>query len=258
MGIYVAPTTSTVTIDSVTVTGANDHGIFVQDASHLTISTSTIKDNGVAPTKGINENKAIELVGTSDSVVHHNTVTGNTISGVLDGIWVAGATGTVTSPNTITTAPGGNAVCVVPAPGSGYWLTTTTGEVSSFGSAGFYGSLSKAALTAPVVGMAPTLDQGGYWLAPSNGGVSAFGDATSYGSMAGKPLASPVVGIAATPVAPAAPGGTSTPAGNGHWLVAKDGGVFTFGDAAFMGSDGGKPLNGPVLGGAAVGVTRSA
>ena len=59
-------------------------------------------------------------------------------------------------------------------------------------------------------------------------------------------LNAPIVGMAATP------------AGGGYWLMAKDGGIFTFGDAAFMGSDGGKPLNGPVLGGAAVGVTGSA
>ncbi len=81
VGIYVAPTTSGVTIKGVTVTGANDHGIFVQDASSITIETSTVKNNGVAPTKGISENKAIELVGTSTSTVKGNTVTGNVADG---------------------------------------------------------------------------------------------------------------------------------------------------------------------------------
>ena len=42
--------------------------------------------------------------------------------------------------------------------------------------------------------------------------------------MAGKPLSAPIVGIVATPDA------------HGYWLVAKDGGVFTFGDASFKGS----------------------
>jgi hypothetical protein len=44
-----------------------------------------------------------------------------------------------------------------------------------------------------------------------------------------------MVGIAATP-------------GVGYWLVAGDGGVFGFGDAAFYGSMGAKALNAPVVG----------
>ena len=39
-------------------------------------------------------------------------------------------------------------------------------------------------------------------------------------------LNSPIVGMAATPT------------GKGYWLVAGDGGVFTFGDAHFYGSTG--------------------
>ena len=45
------------------------------------------------------------------------------------------------------------------------------------------------------------------------------------------PSNAPVVGVAATPD------------GRGYWEVASDGGVFTFGDAGFYGSMGGKPLN---------------
>jgi ribosomal protein L24E len=40
----------------------------------------------------------------------------------------------------------------------------------------------------------------------------------------------------------------ATPDGHGYWLVASDGGIFTFGDAGFYGSEGGKPLNAPVDG----------
>ena len=36
----------------------------------------------------------------------------------------------------------------------------------------------------------------------------------------------------------------------GYWLVASDGGVFTFGDAEFSGSLGGMPLSAPVVGAA--------
>ena len=48
--------------------------------------------------------------------------------------------------------------------------------------------------------------------------------------MGGLSLNAPVVGMAATPT------------GHGYHLVASDGGVFAFGDAAFDGSMGGQPL----------------
>jgi hypothetical protein len=57
---------------------------------------------------------------------------------------------------------------------------------------------------------------------------------------------------ARAPVAPAlrAPmvGLAATPAGNGYWEVAADGGIFSFGQAGFYGSMGGKPLDKPVVG----------
>jgi hypothetical protein len=40
----------------------------------------------------------------------------------------------------------------------------------------------------------------------------------------------------------------SSPDGKGYYLVASDGGIFSFGDAAFFGSIGGKPLNQPIVG----------
>jgi hypothetical protein len=51
-------------------------------------------------------------------------------------------------------------------------------------------------------------------------------------------------------VGPRIVGIASTPDGKGYWLVGADGGVFTFGDAQFYGSMGGKHLNRPVVGGA--------
>ncbi|EQD80481.1 hypothetical protein B1A_00847 [mine drainage metagenome] len=44
--------------------------------------------------------------------------------------------------------------------------------------------------------------------------------------MVGTKLNKPVVGMAATPD------------GKGYWMVAADGGIFSFGDAAFYGSTG--------------------
>jgi N-acetylmuramoyl-L-alanine amidase len=43
----------------------------------------------------------------------------------------------------------------------------------------------------------------------------------------------------------------AAPDGGGYWLVASDGGVFSFGTAAFHGSMGGTPLNAPIVGMAA-------
>jgi hypothetical protein len=43
----------------------------------------------------------------------------------------------------------------------------------------------------------------------------------------------------------------ATPSGEGYWLVAADGGIFTFGDARFYGSTGGLDLNRPIVGMAA-------
>jgi hypothetical protein len=38
-----------------------------------------------------------------------------------------------------------------------------------------------------------------------------------------------------------------TPSGKGYWLIARDGGVFTFGTAAFFGSTGAITLNEPIV-----------
>jgi len=40
----------------------------------------------------------------------------------------------------------------------------------------------------------------------------------------------------------------ATPGGGGYWLVASDGGIFAFGDAAFKGSTGAVALNRPIVG----------
>ena len=41
---------------------------------------------------------------------------------------------------------------------------------------------------------------------------------------------------------------SATPTGHGYWNVASDGGIFSFGNAAFYGSMGGQPLTQPVVG----------
>lgn len=73
-----------------------------------------------------------------------------------------------------------------------------------------------------------------YRLAAADGGV--FGGPGWYGSAGAISLNQPVVGIAATA------------SDKGYWLVARDGGIFNFGDAAFHGSTGGLRLNSPIVG----------
>jgi glucose/arabinose dehydrogenase len=69
-----------------------------------------------------------------------------------------------------------------------------------------------------------------------------------------------VVAVVAPPTAPAADavrlnspvvGMAATPTGAGYWLAASDGGIFTFGDARFLGSTGNLRLNSPIVGMAA-------
>ena len=166
--------------------------------------------------------------------------------------------------------------------GGGYWVASSTGGVYPFGDAHSYGSMSGTALNAPVVGMAATPSGDGYWLVASDGGIFSFGDAgvlrldgrhasqrahrghgrhadrataTGWwpptaassatatpafcGSTGGMRLNAPVVGMAATP------------SGHGYWLVASDGGIFSYGDASFHGSTGSIRLNQPMVGMAA-------
>jgi ribosomal protein L24E len=145
--------------------------------------------------------------------------------------------------------------------GGGYYLVAADGSVYTFGNAKFYGSTfsdgltglsGKHPLNAPIVGMAVV--PGGYYLVAADGGVFDFGAAKSFGSTyslgltgltGSHPLNAPIVGI------------VPTPSGNGYWLVAKDGGIFDFGAAPFLGSiytygitglSGKHPLNAPIVG----------
>ena len=79
---------------------------------------------------------------------------------------------------------------------------------------------------------------GGYWTTTWLGAVNAHDNAPVFGSPAASNihLEKPVVGM------------EGTPSGNGYWLVASDGGVFSYGDAHFYGSTGSIHLNQPIVG----------
>ncbi len=125
--------------------------------------------------------------------------------------------------------------------GSGYWMVAADGGIFSFGDAPFYGSMGGTVLNKPIVGMAATPTGSGYWMVAADGGIFSFGDAPFYGSMGGSVLNQPIVGMAApTPKPrPTAPGKPPPPpppaAAHGYWMVAADGGIFSF-DVPFFGS----------------------
>ncbi|MHB8342873.1 MAG: putative Ig domain-containing protein [Ferrimicrobium sp.] len=138
--------------------------------------------------------------------------------------------------------------------GKGYWLVAADGGIFNFGSAGFHGNPYTYGITglsgphplnAPIVGMAPTANGQGYWLVAKDGGMFNFANATFHGSTytygitgltGSRPLNAPIVGMA------------STPGGNGYWMVGADGGVFNFGSATYLGSEGGQSIPAPVVG----------
>jgi hypothetical protein len=76
--------------------------------------------------------------------------------------------------------------------------------------------------------------QPGYQLVTDGGDVLPFGSAP--------------VGSAPAPIGRGVAGVAWTADGSGHWLATRDGGVFTFGTAAFHGSAGAKQLTAPITG----------
>ena len=158
-----------------------------------------------------------------------------------------------------------------PATG-GYWLVAADGGGVQLRRALL--RFGRREPPAPIVGMAATPDGGGYWLVAADGGVFCYGDARFFGSTGGTPLTHPswawrptrppaatgwwpptAGSSASAPPSSARPGGrpstapvvgmAATGEGGGYWLVAADGGVFTFGDATFSGFDRRPPARPP-------------
>jgi hypothetical protein len=131
-------------------------------------------------------------------------------------------------------------------------------------------------ITAPIVGITPTLDGDGYTIYGVDDDTYAFGDSTiPNGPPSGRTL-QPTVGMVMDPAGQGswtvdARGGiggeapffgsegptvlnapivsmAATADGRGYYMAASDGGVFTFGDSVFHGSMGGEHLNQPIVG----------
>ena len=142
-----------------------------------------------------------------------------------------------------------------PSTVTGYWLVASDGGVFSF-DAPFQGSTGSLHLNKPVVGMGLDRATGGYWLVASDGGVFSF-NAPFYGSAGGSRLTSrssawrrspTAVAIASSPATGGCSpttrpfygsagslklnkpvvAGVNNNSYDGYWLVASDGGVFTY------------------------------
>jgi hypothetical protein len=118
---------------------------------------------------------------------------------------------------------------------------TTPGNVVTIRfAAGQVASVTKTKWNAWPVAFAAPRGAAPAWVAAADGRVLALGTSPHfYGPTGALRLWQPVVGMAATA------------SGRGYWLVAADGGVFSFGDAHFYGSTGGLRLWQPVVGMAA-------
>ena len=118
----------------------------------------------------------------------------------------------------------------------GFRMFSGDGHVYTFGNAANYGSAYGHATS--VVGMATTRETTGAtgWSRPTAASSARDAHLRLDGAMRST---RPIVGMAATP------------SGRGYWLVASDGGIFSFGDAHFYGSTGAIRLNRPIVGMAA-------
>jgi Right handed beta helix region len=91
VGVYVPPGSSGVVIANANISGANIHGIFVQDSSNVVIwGNSVVGNSGGVPAVScdfvappcVAEGKAIQLVGTSNSWISNNVIKNDLFGGI--------------------------------------------------------------------------------------------------------------------------------------------------------------------------------
>ena len=160
----------------------------------------------------------------------------------------------------------------------GYFISRPKGGVSGFGDATVKGKINKKPLSEPVINIATTHTAQGYWLLGADGGVFTFGrrevlrldrrhapqptrgrhgpDEDRQGLLARRDRRwhlqlrrREVLRLDRRDAPQLRRSWAWRPrtSGKGYWLVAADGGIFSFGDAKFYGSTGGMHLNKPIV-----------
>jgi Fibronectin type III domain len=139
--------------------------------------------------------------------------------------------------------------------GGGYWLVGSDGHIYAYGDANYDGApnctnppscTNSFPIGSAIVAIVATPSGSGYWEADSDGDVYAFGNAVYQGSSG---CVNPNLqcggsnSFTVTDITAMAANGID----NGYWLVGADGGVFGFGNAAFLGSSGNIPI-GDIIG----------
>jgi ribosomal protein L24E len=130
------------------------------------------------------------------------------------------------------TKPGERVATMSATPtGKGLWVFTTAGRILSFGDALPADEMTGSAeilaldLDGPIIHSAATPTGKGAYLVASDGGVFTIGDARFIDSVRGQ--LSKLFGPPGMPDLPVV-GITPDPDGDGYWMVAADGGVFSF------------------------------
>ena len=81
IGVYVGPNARGVLIKFAHIWGANYHGVFAQDTVTVAIESSNVSNNAPGG-EAFDETKAIQLTGTSNSVIANNVVMNNGGGGI--------------------------------------------------------------------------------------------------------------------------------------------------------------------------------
>ncbi|HEV3362933.1 MAG TPA: hypothetical protein VG795_02125 [Acidimicrobiia bacterium] len=232
--------------DHVYVAGtANNGGSWVvarygptpEPPSSTTTTTTTSTSSTTTTTRGTS-------VPTAPPVTAPTTAPGLTSAGRRSGYWMVGVDGTVYRFGDAAwygnaAVGSAEAVDIEPSPsGNGYWVVDNAGRVYPFGDAAWFGNLDRSRLQGGerVTSLSARKPERGYLLFTSKGRVFAFGPdgSTERAGVGHLTLNGPVLDSVVTP------------SGAGYYMVASDGGIFTFGDAAFHGSMGDRKLNAPV------------
>ena len=130
-----------------------------------------------------------------------------------------------------------DAVAIAGSPGGeGYWVVTSLGHVFAFGGAPWVGSAADRHLASPVVGIASAPSGRGYWLVTRQGQVLGYGDVAATSSEPAVAPGASVVGVAVAP------------GGGGLWLATSAGAVLTTGDASWHGDADGELHGAAVVG----------